>query len=49
MAGPDFDSIKHLNPYNVEYWEARESDAAARLREQVAKLCRRDQKGDDFL
>jgi hypothetical protein len=24
MAGPDFDSIKHLNPYNVEYWEARE-------------------------
>jgi DNA-damage-inducible protein D len=24
MVGPDFDSIKHLNPYNVEYWEARE-------------------------
>ena len=24
MAHPDFDSIKHLNPYNVEYWEARE-------------------------
>ena len=24
MAAPDFDSIKHLNPYNVEYWEARE-------------------------
>ena len=24
MAGPDFDSIKHLNPYNVEYWEACE-------------------------
>jgi DNA-damage-inducible protein D len=24
MAGPDFDSIKHLSPYNVEYWEARE-------------------------
>src|SRR5215472_2771512 len=24
MAGPDFDSIKHLNPYNVEYWEGRE-------------------------
>lgn len=24
MSGPDFDSIKHLNPYNVEYWEARE-------------------------
>src|ERR1700693_1308879 len=24
MPGPDFDSIKHLNPYNVEYWEARE-------------------------
>lgn len=24
MARPDFDSIKHLNPYNVEYWEARE-------------------------
>ena len=24
MAGPDFDSIKHLNPSNVEYWEARE-------------------------
>jgi len=24
MAKPDFDSIKHLNPYNVEYWEARE-------------------------
>ena len=24
MANPDFDSIKHLNPYNVEYWEARE-------------------------
>jgi len=21
---PDFESIKHLNPYNVEYWEARE-------------------------
>lgn len=20
MSGPDFDSIKHLNPYNVEYW-----------------------------
>jgi len=24
MAGTDFDSIKHLNPYNVEYWQARE-------------------------
>ena len=24
MAKPDFDSIKHLNPYNVEYSEARE-------------------------
>src|SRR5205814_9055609 len=24
MAKPDFDSIKHLNPYHVEYWEARE-------------------------
>ena len=24
MAKPDFDSIKHLNPYNVEYREARE-------------------------
>lgn len=24
MLGPDFDSIKHLNPYRVEYWEARE-------------------------
>jgi len=24
MTGPDFDAIKHLNPYNVEYWEARE-------------------------
>lgn len=24
MTGPDFDSIKHLNPYNVEYWQARE-------------------------
>lgn len=24
MTAPDFDSIKHLNPYNVEYWEARE-------------------------
>jgi DNA-damage-inducible protein D len=24
MPGPDFDSIKHLNPYNVEYWEARQ-------------------------
>jgi DNA-damage-inducible protein D len=24
MSKPDFDSIKHLNPYNVEYWEARE-------------------------
>src|SRR6266851_1869497 len=24
MSAPDFDSIKHLNPYNVEYWEARE-------------------------
>ncbi len=24
MSRPDFDSIKHLNPYNVEYWEARE-------------------------
>ena len=24
MAAPNFDSIKHLNPYNVEYWEARE-------------------------
>jgi DNA-damage-inducible protein D len=23
-GGPDFDSIKHLSPYNVEYWEARE-------------------------
>ena len=27
MAKPDFDSIKHLNPYNVEYWEARELTA----------------------
>ena len=24
MPNPDFDSIKHLNPYNVEYWQARE-------------------------
>jgi DNA-damage-inducible protein D len=24
MSSPDFDSIKHLNPYRVEYWEARE-------------------------
>lgn len=24
MSAPDFDSIKHLNPYNVEYWEARD-------------------------
>ena len=24
MSGPNFDTIKHLNPYNVEYWEARE-------------------------
>src|SRR5690242_15418772 len=24
MSGPQFDSIKHLNPYHVEYWEARE-------------------------
>jgi hypothetical protein len=24
MSNPDFDAIKHLNPYNVEYWEARE-------------------------
>jgi hypothetical protein len=24
MSSPDFESIKHLNPYNVEYWEARE-------------------------
>ena len=24
MSSPDFDSIKHLNPYNVEYWEARQ-------------------------
>lgn len=24
MSNPDFDSIKHLNPYRVEYWEARE-------------------------
>ena len=24
MSGPNFDSIKHLNPYNVEYWQARE-------------------------
>jgi DNA-damage-inducible protein D len=24
MGTPDFDSIKHLSPYNVEYWEARE-------------------------
>ncbi|MDQ6662495.1 MAG: DNA damage-inducible protein D [Chloroflexota bacterium] len=24
MSGPNFDAIKHLNPYNVEYWEARE-------------------------
>jgi DNA-damage-inducible protein D len=23
-SGPDFESIKHLNPYAVEYWEARE-------------------------
>jgi DNA-damage-inducible protein D len=24
VSHPDFESIKHLNPYNVEYWEARE-------------------------
>ncbi len=24
MSDPNFDSIKHLNPYNVEYWQARE-------------------------
>jgi DNA-damage-inducible protein D len=24
MSSPDFEAIKHLNPYNVEYWEARE-------------------------
>jgi len=24
MSNPDFESIKHLNPYHVEYWEARE-------------------------
>ena len=24
MSSPDFESIKHLNPYNVEYWGARE-------------------------
>ena len=24
MSEPGFDSIKHLNPYNVEYWQARE-------------------------
>ncbi|MFL5705733.1 MAG: DNA damage-inducible protein D [Ktedonobacteraceae bacterium] len=24
MSSPDFDSIKHLNPYNVEYWRGRE-------------------------
>jgi DNA-damage-inducible protein D len=24
MSLPDFESIKHLNPYAVEYWEARE-------------------------
>lgn len=24
MPEPNFDSIKHLNPYNVEYWQARE-------------------------
>lgn len=24
MSSPDFDAIKHLNPYMVEYWEARE-------------------------
>lgn len=24
MSSPDFESIKHLNPYAVEYWEARE-------------------------
>src|SRR5579863_4492869 len=24
MSEPDFNSIKHLNPYNVEYWLARE-------------------------
>ena len=24
MSDPNFDSIKHLNPYNVEYWRARE-------------------------
>jgi hypothetical protein len=29
MAGPDFDSIKPLNPYNVEYWEGREKLAGA--------------------
>ncbi len=23
-TAPDFESIKHLNPYAVEYWEARE-------------------------
>src|SRR5712692_8088643 len=24
MSDPNFDSIKHLNPYNVEYWQERE-------------------------
>ncbi len=24
MPEPNFDSIKHLNPYNVEYWQACE-------------------------
>lgn len=24
MSSPDFESIKHFNPYQVEYWEARE-------------------------
>ena len=24
MSDPNFDSIKNLNPYNVEYWLARE-------------------------
>jgi DNA-damage-inducible protein D len=24
MPDLNFDSIKHLNPYNVEYWQARE-------------------------
>jgi hypothetical protein len=50
MAGPDFDSIKHLNPYNVEYWEARElMPLLGYGNKQVAKLCRRHQKGCWYL